>query len=769
MKIVLITAYAIHPLKGSEDGTAWNLVLQIARQRRVILITRENNVAPIKEYLAQNEIPQVNNLHIIGYDLPYYLRFWKRGGFGALPYFYLWQRGLPGFIKKQRFAFDLVHNLNFHNDWTPSFLHRLAKPMVWGPIGHHPKVPKAFIKSIWGRKAYYKDRFLWLVKLLFWRFSPALRRCAERSDAILPINSSVAQQIQLEEAKTHIFPAVGAYSNQLPRTNDPERFEVLSVGRFVPLKGFDLTLKSFARFWGSLNAEQQKNTRLSLVGKGPLESQLKQLTQSLGIEEAVDFINWMPQAELMQRYQSSDVLLFPSHEGAGMVVPEAMAYGLPVICLDNCGPGEFVDESCGLKASYGTYEQSLKELSQHLSELHQRQSLRASLSAGARWRVKRHFDWEAKGAQLDQIYQKLEAKPQATGTIVAAHLLNNFTGSPQVLAHALNALEEAGREVHLYTSKGPGFLDEVTTSQRFHHAYRWSANKYIRLIRFFTSQIMLFFRLLQYWRKPVTIYANTILAFGAAVAGKLMGKRVVYHVHETAFQPAIFSKFLVGVMKATADKIIFVSEFLKDFHQIEDLDEQVIYNALSTDFVAQANAHSAPQKKDEFEVMMACSLKKEKGIFEYLALAEKMPALKFKLIISQTEAEIKRFLGDRIVPQNVNLLGLQSNMHPHYASADLLLNLSHPDGWIETFGMTIIEGMTYGLPAIVPPIGAPVELVESGKEGYQMNPYQVSEIADRIWLLYSDEAKRKKMGKAAKSKAAQFRMEVFAQEIVASI
>ncbi|MEM6342340.1 MAG: glycosyltransferase [Bacteroidota bacterium] len=769
MKTVLITAYAIHPLKGSEDGTAWNLVLQIARKRRVILITRENNVAPIKAYLSENEIPQTNNLHIIGYDLPYYLRFWKRGSFGALPYFYLWQRTLPTFIKKQRFSFDLVHNLNFHNDWTPSFLHRLGKPMVWGPIGHHPQVPKGYILPIWGTKAYLKDRFLWLVKLFFWRFSRALHLCEERSATILPINSSVGEQLHLDPDKTQIFPAVGAYRNQLPRTNDPERFEVLSVGRFVPLKGFDLTLRSFAGFWHSLSAERQSQTRLSLVGKGPLEGQLKQLSRDLEIESAVEFINWMPQADLMKRYQSSDVLLFPSHEGAGMVVPEAMAYGLPIICLDNCGPGEFVDDSCGLRASYGQYQDTVQELSQHLVSLNQSQSLRSRLSAGARWRVARYFDWDAKGEKLDQIYQKLEAKPQHTDTIVAAHLLNNFTGSPQVLAHALKALEDSGREVHLYTSDGPGFLDEVKVKEYFHHPYGWSANKYIRLVRFFTAQILLFFRLLKYWRKPITIYANTILPLGAAAAGKLMGKRVVYHVHETAFQPAIFSKFLVGVMKATADKIIFVSEFLREFHQIDDHDEQVIYNALSQEFVAQANAQPTRPSKSEFEVMMACSLKKEKGIFEYLALAEQMPALKFKLIISQTEDEIKRFLGEQVVPPNVNLLGLQSDMHPHYASADLLLNLSHPDGWIETFGMTIIEGMTYGLPAIVPPVGAPVELVESGIEGYQMDPRQLSEIADRIWLLYSDEAKREKMGEAAKLKAAQFQMEVFAQEIVASI
>ena len=38
---------------------------------------------------------------------------------------------------------------------------------------------------------------------------------------------------------------------------------------------------------------------------------------------------------------------FPSHEGAGMVVAEAMSFGLPVVCLNNEGPGEFITTNCG--------------------------------------------------------------------------------------------------------------------------------------------------------------------------------------------------------------------------------------------------------------------------------------------------------------------------------------------------------------------------------------------------------------------------------------
>ena len=54
---------------------------------------------------------------------------------------------------------------------------------------------------------------------------------------------------------------------------------------------------------------------------------------------------------------SADVFLFPSFEGAGMVVVEAMARGCPVVCLDVGGPGEMVDETRGLRVSAaGTFD-----------------------------------------------------------------------------------------------------------------------------------------------------------------------------------------------------------------------------------------------------------------------------------------------------------------------------------------------------------------------------------------------------------------------------
>ena len=53
----LITAYAVNPYKGSEDGTGWNWVYQLSKTNRIIAITRENNLPHIHKYLEENEVP----------------------------------------------------------------------------------------------------------------------------------------------------------------------------------------------------------------------------------------------------------------------------------------------------------------------------------------------------------------------------------------------------------------------------------------------------------------------------------------------------------------------------------------------------------------------------------------------------------------------------------------------------------------------------------------------------------------------------------------
>jgi len=347
-------------------------------------------------------------------------------------------------------------------------------------------------------------------------------------------------------------------------------------------------------------------------------------------------------------------------------------------------------------------------------------------------------------------------------TIIAIHLLNNFSGSPRVLATALDCLEEQGHDVHLYTSKGPGFLDGKGTIF-FDVPYTWHPNKWLRLCLYTFSQIILCLRLLKYWRQDVQFFINTMLPFGAAVAAKLMGKAVVYYCHETHIDPPLLNRWLRFWIKHSADRLIMVSEYVKEELALEPIPMVTIPNIIDGELLE--DSQHAPLPQPTGNILMAASLKKSKGIFEFIGLAEKMPNMAFKLVLGASAEEVSAFLEERKLPRNLILLARQADMRPHYRSAALLLNLSIPGQFHETLGMTILEGMAYGLPVIVPPAGAPRYWVTEGKEGYQIDSRDTDALVECIEAMLSDKKLYQQLSQQAQRTANTFSQKHFEEQL----
>jgi glycosyltransferase involved in cell wall biosynthesis len=409
MKTILASVYAVNPFKGSEDGTGWNLVLQIARYQKVIAITRKNNQPHIEKYLRMHNVPESVNMQFEYYDLPYWMRFWKKGNRGALLYYYFWQMGLPHFVRNRKLNFDITHNLNFHSDWTPSFLWRFKKPFVWGPVGHHPIIPKSFIEPIYGRKKWFLDWIRWQAKNFFWHIDPFLTRTKNKASRILAINTDVNKMLEVSNDKLVLMPAV-ATNDMREHSVADNSFRIISIGRFVALKGFDITINAFAAFLKSVPLVERKRLKLLLVGNGPELPFFKTLIDKLDIKPYVEIIPWIDRDDLKKLYGKSKLFFFPSHEGAGMVVPEALSCGLPVLCLDNAGPGEFITECSGVKVPYSTYNEVIETCAKAMKDLFDNPDKWRRLSAGARKQFEQNFQWNKKGDMLKKIYEEISVE-----------------------------------------------------------------------------------------------------------------------------------------------------------------------------------------------------------------------------------------------------------------------------------------------------------------------------------------------------------------------
>ncbi len=321
--------------------------------------------------------------------------------------------------------------------------------------------------------------------------------------------------------------------------------------------------------------------------------------------------------------------------------------------------------------------------------------------------------------------------------IVAIHLLNDYSGSPKVLMQLLKAWTKNGIDTHLFTSGGrTGFLSDIPNVKNHFFWYQFSQSSWIRIANFFVSQFLLMIKLLFFLKKQDIVYINTVLPFGAAIAGKIKGCKIIYHIHETSVKPKIFKNFLFGMAKHAADKIVFVSDYL--LQQESLINHQVLlYNVLESDFTDQADQFQYVEKPLPI-VLMICSLKIYKGVDEFLKLAEKNNSYQFKLVVNASEKEIQEYFRGKTIPDNFIIYPTQTNTHPFYREASIIVNLSHPDLWVETFGLTILEGMRYRLPVIVPPVGGVTELVKDGKNGFLINSKNVDELSEKITYILSN-------------------------------
>ena len=155
---------------------------------------------------------------------------------------------------------------------------------------------------------------------------------------------------------------------------------VLYVGRFLYWKGMDLGLRAIAEL-----RRRGLPVRLTMIGQGNEKSRWQRLTAELRLADCVTWVPWMKQTDLLAAYRTFDALLFPSlHDSSGNVVLEAMAGGLPVVCLDLGGPAQLVDEHCGRVVAAQDATQAVQGLADALAELAHNRALITALRAGAR-------------------------------------------------------------------------------------------------------------------------------------------------------------------------------------------------------------------------------------------------------------------------------------------------------------------------------------------------------------------------------------------------
>lgn len=409
---ILISAYALNPsgshkLHPGEDLLGWKLVEQISRYHEVFVITHSYNRESILEALGKTGI---ENMSIHFLELPLQMRklFYKIE-FAQRIYYYLWQIACWIKAKKlhRRVNFDLAQHLTFGNYWIPSFIGAfLPVPFIWGPVGGGQKVPKELLKefSFYGRFAEkIREIAQWLsCNHMVWHL------CVRKADIILVCNQETKEKIpEKYRKKVQFFPVNGIEIDEVAHSSNGRKkdkpFLVITAGRMHRLKGFSLGLRAFAVF-----SKKCPESKYIIVGKGEEEERLKTAIKRFGLDKKVEIISWLKRDELLKLMRKSHVFLFPSfRDGGGAVVVEAMASGIPVVCLNSAGPGFHVQKKWGIKVNPRSAELVVEDLAKALKVLYLNKDKRVKMGKEARKRVLDYYTWDKLGQRLNSIYGSL--------------------------------------------------------------------------------------------------------------------------------------------------------------------------------------------------------------------------------------------------------------------------------------------------------------------------------------------------------------------------
>jgi len=208
--------------------------------------------------------------------------------------------------------------------------------------------------------------------------------------------------------RMHVVPTGVDVARFVPADDRPQdRLRMITVGRMVAIKGYDLLLDACAR----LSADGVEWS-LDMVGDGPMRAALEKKAAALGVAARVRFSGPVSQDEIAAHYRDANVIVVSSFmEGVPVVLMEAMATAMCVVATKVGGVSELVDhEKSGLLVDPGSAEL----LASALARLAAAPALRSAFGQKGRDAVVRRYDVGAAGAEMARLFEKYVAQERAS-------------------------------------------------------------------------------------------------------------------------------------------------------------------------------------------------------------------------------------------------------------------------------------------------------------------------------------------------------------------
>jgi glycosyltransferase involved in cell wall biosynthesis len=165
-----------------------------------------------------------------------------------------------------------------------------------------------------------------------------LKYVVKKMDYLVTVNHEGIEEFQAlgyPLARIQYIPNGVAFPSDGKAQYDQVLFVITTV-RLDKQKGLDILLKAWARV-----VTHEKNLKLLILGRGPLELELKNMSKAIGISDSVEFIGEVNNVE--EYLKQSDIFVLASRaEGMSNALLEAMSHGLTCIATNISGNAELM-------------------------------------------------------------------------------------------------------------------------------------------------------------------------------------------------------------------------------------------------------------------------------------------------------------------------------------------------------------------------------------------------------------------------------------------
>lgn len=330
MKIALV-CFAFLPNSGSEPGVGWKwaTAMKSLGWDVTVFVRRQHYEMALNDAI-------VNNVKLVPVGVSRIETAVMRRPFLLYAYLYVWQAmaALAVWQFHRTTPFAVTHHLTYGGIRIPSFLGLIKCRTIYGPLGGGEMAPWPLIRAL-GWRSTIKE-FVRYVSNITTKVNPVLRIGYCTSDRILlKTNENLRFIPRSARSRAACLREIGVSDILEVRRVDGGRGRLLFVARSLYWKGGRLAIEAFSIALGKVDAT------LTIVGTGSERYKWEQIASRLGCADKINWIDRVDQALMPDLYREHDVFLFPSlHDSSGNVVLEAMAHGLPVVCLNLGGPGE---------------------------------------------------------------------------------------------------------------------------------------------------------------------------------------------------------------------------------------------------------------------------------------------------------------------------------------------------------------------------------------------------------------------------------------------